>query len=167
MSTEYVIETNQLTKHYGAQRVVDSLALRVPRGCVYGFLGRNGAGKSTTIKMLMGMVRPDFGLARIFGENVEVLTPAVRSRIAYLAEGHPLYGWMTIANAARFTRAFYPQWNGELFDQIIDHFRLPRRRRIRHFSKGQQAQVSHFGRQTYRDSGSNCDRLPEIQRGSR
>lgn len=55
------IFTERLTKHYGNRRVVDSLDLRVPQGSVYGLLGRNGAGKSTAIKMLMGMVRPDSG----------------------------------------------------------------------------------------------------------
>ena len=94
MVTEHIVETDRLTKHYGQQRVVDSLCLRIPRGSVYGFLGRNGAGKSTTITMLMGMVHPDCGSAHIFGEDVTRMEPASRARIAYLAEGHPLYGWM-------------------------------------------------------------------------
>lgn len=142
MNTEYVIETDRLTKYYGSRAVVNSLCLRIPRGSVYGFLGRNGAGKSTTIKMLMGMVHPDSGSARVMGEEVASMPPASRSRIAYLAEGHPLYGWMTVANAERFTKACYPHWNSDLFEQIVDHFRLPRHRKIRRFSKGQQAQVS-------------------------
>ena len=118
-----VIVTENLTKHYGSKCVVDRLQLRVPAGCVYGFLGRNGAGKSTTIKMLTGMVRPDFGTATVLGEDAVELSPDVTRRVAYLAEGHPLYGWMTIDSVMRFTRAFYPSWNQPLFDQILDHFR--------------------------------------------
>jgi ABC-2 type transport system ATP-binding protein len=66
----------------------------------------------------------------------------VKARIAYIAEGHPFFRWMTVEEAIRFTRAFYPNWNGELMDQILDHFALPRRIKIRRLSNGQRAQVS-------------------------
>ena len=98
------IVTDGLTKWYGAKCVVHALSLRVPEGCVYGFLGRNGAGKSTTIKMLTGMVHPDEGTASLLGQDVATLPPEMRQRIAYLAEGHPLYSWMTIDGLMRFTR---------------------------------------------------------------
>jgi ABC-2 type transport system ATP-binding protein len=137
-----VIATHRLTKYYGRRRVVDSLELRVGQGVVYGLLGRNGAGKSTLIKMLMGMVRPDYGRAELFGEDAAELGGATRARIAYLAEGHPLYAWMTIGEAARFTAAFYDRWNGRLLTQILDHFELSPRARIRRLSHGQRAQVS-------------------------
>jgi ABC-2 type transport system ATP-binding protein len=136
------ILTQRLTKYYGRRAVVHALDLRVPRGSVYGFLGRNGAGKSTTIKMLTGMVHPDYGKAFLLGEDVARLAPATRSRIAYLAEGHPLYRWMTVDEMARFARAFYPTWNDALLAQILDHFRLPRRGKIRRLSNGQRAQLS-------------------------
>jgi ABC-2 type transport system ATP-binding protein len=136
------IITERLTKHYGGRRVVDSLNLRVPQGSVYGLLGRNGAGKSTAIKMLMGMVHPDSGRSELLGEDSTRLSSSMRARIAYLAEGHPLYGWMTVDDAVRFARAFYPRWNDVLVEQILDHFELPRRQKIRRLSRGQQAQVS-------------------------
>ncbi len=136
------IVTDGLTKWYGSKCVVKQLRLRVPEGCVYGFLGRNGAGKSTTIKMLTGMVHPDDGTASLLGQDVATLPPEMRQRIAYLAEGHPLYSWMTIDGLMRFNRPFYPAWNQTLFDQIIEHFQLDRRQKIKHLSKGQVAQVS-------------------------
>jgi ABC-2 type transport system ATP-binding protein len=136
------IVTSGLTKYYGQRCVVDSLDLRVPRGSVYGLLGRNGSGKSTTIKMLLGFVHPDRGSARLLDEDVASLTPATRARIAYIAEGHPFFRWMTVGEAVNFTRAFYPHWNNELLDQILDHFALPRRAKIRRLSNGQRAQVS-------------------------
>jgi ABC-2 type transport system ATP-binding protein len=109
---------------------------------VYGFLGRNGAGKSTAIKMLTGMVHPDYGRAFLLGEQAERLRPETRAKIAYLAEGHPLYRWMTIEQAVRFARPFYPTWNQRLVDQILDHFELSRRAKIRRLSNGQRAQLS-------------------------
>jgi ABC-2 type transport system ATP-binding protein len=136
------IVTERLTKYYGSKPVVNGLNLAVPKGSVYGFLGRNGAGKSTMIKMLTGMVHPDSGTARLLGENSQALRPETRARIAYLAEGHPLYNWMTIGEAVRFTRAFYNKWNDGLLERILDHFELSRKAKLRRLSNGQRAQVS-------------------------
>lgn len=136
------IVTRGLTKYYGRRCIVDSLDLHVPQGAVYGLLGRNGSGKSTTIKMLVGLVQPDRGDARLLGEDIAAMQPATRSRVAYIAEGHPFFRWMTIAEAVAFARSFYPQWNDELLTQILDHFALPRRAKIRRLSNGQRAQVS-------------------------
>jgi ABC-2 type transport system ATP-binding protein len=136
------IATERLTKFYGSRRVVADLNLKIPEGSVYGLLGRNGAGKSTTLKMLVGMVHPDYGKASLLGEDVASLSPETRSRVAYLAEGHPLYNWMTIGQAVAFIRGFYPNARGPLVDQILDHFGLLPRARISRLSKGQRAQVS-------------------------
>jgi ABC-2 type transport system ATP-binding protein len=78
----------------------------------------------------------------LLGEDSETLSDATRSRIAYLAEGHPFYGWMTIDEAVKFTRSFYRNWNDTLVDQILDHFELRRKQKFRRLSRGQQAQVS-------------------------
>jgi ABC-2 type transport system ATP-binding protein len=139
-----VIVTERLTKYYGACCAVDSLSLRVAQGTVYGLLGRNGAGKSTAIKMLLGMAHPSYGRAELFGDDSSQLRPETRARIAYLAEGHPLYRWMTVGQAVYFTRAFYERyrWNQPLLEQILDHFELSPKRKIRRLSRGQQAQVA-------------------------
>jgi ABC-2 type transport system ATP-binding protein len=137
-----VIVTAGLTKYYDGRPVVHALDLHVPQGCVYGFLGRNGAGKTTTIKMLLGMVHPDVGRAELFGEEATELTPETKARIAYLAEGHPLYKWMSVGQAVKFTRSFYPTWNDELAGRILDHFGLSPKAKIGKLSNGQRAQVS-------------------------
>lgn len=139
---EDAISTERLTKYYGGRKVVDSLSLRVPKGSVYGLLGRNGAGKSTTLKMLTGMVLPDRGSAKLLGERVESLSAGTRARIAYLAEGHPLYSWMTIKEAVAFTHSFYPHADRVLLEQVLDHFDLSPKAKIGRLSKGQRAQVS-------------------------
>lgn len=139
---DMVISTHNLTKYYGTRKVVDSLTLAVPKGCVYGFLGRNGAGKSTTIKMLMGLVHPDRGGSEVLGEDSMKLTPATKARVAYMAEGHPLIAWMNVGQLARFQSGFYPTWNQQYFEQLVDYFSLPGKLKIRHLSRGQRAQVS-------------------------
>jgi ABC-2 type transport system ATP-binding protein len=137
------IVAERLTKHYSGRCVVNQLNLAIPVGTVYGFLGRNGAGKSTTIRMLLGMTHPTYGRAALLGHDVSRLPPVVRGRIAYLAEGYPLYGWMTVAEAARFTSRFHAgHWNQPLLDHVLEHFRLPRRQKIRRLSQGQRAQVA-------------------------
>jgi ABC-2 type transport system ATP-binding protein len=142
-SMTHAIVTERLTKYYGERCVVNCLNLRIPTGTVYGFLGRNGAGKSTTIKMLMGMAQPNSGRVELLGHELASLPPAVRGRIAYLAEGHPLYGWMTVAEAVRFNRAFHPErWNQRMLDQILEHFEIPSRSKLRRLSNGQRANVA-------------------------
>jgi ABC-2 type transport system ATP-binding protein len=136
------IRTHRLTKHYGGRRVVDCLDLRIPCGTVYGLFGRNGAGKSTTLKMITGMVRPDSGRIELLGEDLETLSTKTRARIAYLAEGHPLYTGMTIREAVAFTTSFYPSADRPLVEQILDHFALAPKAKIGRLSKGQRAQVS-------------------------
>ena len=69
MSSEFVVETQGLTKRYGSRAAVEDLGLRVRRGEVYGFLGPNGAGKTTTLRMLLGLVRPTSGTARVLGRK--------------------------------------------------------------------------------------------------
>jgi ABC-2 type transport system ATP-binding protein len=136
------IRTERLTKRYGNRKVVDNLNLRVPPGSVYGLLGRNGAGKSTTLKMLVGMVHPDYGRVSLMGTDLEQLSNAQRAQVAYLAEGHPLYPWMTIGQALAWTRAFYPTFDNELANRVLDHFGLSLRAKVGKLSKGQRAQVS-------------------------
>jgi ABC-2 type transport system ATP-binding protein len=139
---EDAIRTYRLTRSYGGRKVVDQLDLRVPRGTVYGLLGRNGAGKSTTLKMITGMVHPDHGRVELLGEDVSTLSPQTRARIAYLAEGHPLYTWMTVRDAVAFTLGFYPGVDRALVDQVLDHFGLAPSAKIGRLSRGERAQVS-------------------------
>lgn len=89
--TSAPVVTDRLTKYYGGTRVVNGLNLTIEEGSVYALLGRNGAGKSTTIKMLMGLVHPDFGSATVLGEDAFNMSIETRAQIAWVGEGHPLY----------------------------------------------------------------------------
>ncbi len=139
---EAVISTHHLTKYFNGLKAVNTLDLQVPKGSVYGLLGRNGAGKTTAIKMLLGLLHPDRGSATVFGEDTRVLSTAVRSRVAFMAEGHPLINWMKVGEIVKFKRAFYPTWKQDLVEQILAHFEIPLKKKIRHLSRGQRAQVS-------------------------
>ncbi len=134
-----VITTTRLTKYFGKHCAVDEVSFAVPRGSVTAFLGRNGSGKSTTLRILLGLLEPTRGSSTIFGHDSQHLPPEERSRIGYLAENHPLIHWMTVEDSGRFQRAFFPTWNQKIFDATIDHFGLKRSAKASSLSRGQRA----------------------------
>jgi ABC-2 type transport system ATP-binding protein len=116
--------------------------LRIPHGSVTGLLGLNGAGKSTTLKMLMGLLEPTRGSSHILGHDSIALTPEVRSRIGYTVEGHFLYGWMTVRQSETFQKQTFPRWDATVFADTIDRFNVDAGQKIRTLSRGQRAGVS-------------------------
>ena len=116
---DIVLETNNLTKYYDKTLALDHLNLRVPRGCIYGLLGRNGSGKTTAIKLMLGLFGPTTGSAEVLGCDCQSLTPQIRQRIGYVTEGHRLFRWMRIGRLEKFQKAFFPgQWDKNLFDDM-------------------------------------------------
>jgi ABC-2 type transport system ATP-binding protein len=134
-----VIEIDHLTKYYGKREIIRDLSLNVPPGSIYGFLGRNGMGKTTTIRILLGLEDPTRGRTSVFGEDSRKLSPATRARIGYLPEGHHVYGWMTVRECGRFQASFFPSWNQDIFETVITHFRLTDAMKAGHLSRGQRA----------------------------
>jgi len=139
MIDQPVIRTRGLTRYFGAKCAVRDLSLEVPRGCVFAFLGRNGSGKSTTIRMMLGLLEPDRGESSVLGCDSRRFTPEIRARIGYLTEEHQLYGWMTVQEAGRFQAAFHPRWNERIFRGVIGHFGLKPETRVKHLSRGMRA----------------------------
>ena len=137
--SEPVIETKGLTKFFGGRCVVDELNLSIARGSIFGFLGRNGAGKSTTIRLLLGLLEPTRGNSHVLGTDSLRLTPQDRARIGYLPEGHHVYGWMSVEECGRFQRSFYKSWNDDIFRAVLSHFRLDTKTKSGNLSRGQRA----------------------------
>ena len=139
MNANPVIEIRHLTKYYGTREIVRDLSLKVPEGSIYGFLGRNGMGKTTTIRILLGLEDPTRGETRVLGEDSRHLSPETRARIGYLPEGHHVYGWMTVKECGQFQASFFPKWNNDIFEAVITHFRLSAKMKPGHLSRGQRA----------------------------
>ncbi|MCS6883213.1 MAG: ABC transporter ATP-binding protein [Oscillochloridaceae bacterium] len=95
MSTESAIETENLTKRYGARLAVDGLSLRVARGEIFGLLGPNGAGKTTTIAMLLGLVRPSAGRALVLGHDVQADPVSALRRVGAMIETPAFYPYLS------------------------------------------------------------------------
>jgi ABC-2 type transport system ATP-binding protein len=136
---EFAIQTKNLTRYFGAKRVVHDLNLSVPRGSIFGFLGRNGSGKTTSLRMILGLLRPTWGGSTVLGHDSQNLPPEVRARIGYLAEGHPVFGWMRVRDAHAYQSRFYPRWNKELFLSVLEFFRVDPKTRARNLSRGERA----------------------------
>jgi ABC-2 type transport system ATP-binding protein len=107
ISTDLIISTENLTKSYGKRQVVSNLNLAVPRGSICGFLGSNGAGKSTTIKLLLGLLQPTSGVGTVFGQNIVNDSVAIRERVGFLAQSPSFYGYLTARETLQFVASFF------------------------------------------------------------
>jgi len=137
-----ILKLQDVRKSFGSLAVLDGLSLSVNRGEVFGFLGRNGAGKSTAIRILMGITRSDAGQISIFGKSLLGDVIGIRQRIGYVAQDQNMYPWMTPKVLARFVRGFYPRWDEKRYKQLIGDFDLPLKRRIGTFSGGMKAKLA-------------------------
>jgi ABC-2 type transport system ATP-binding protein len=144
MNNTLGIETNNLCKVYGDRLAVNKLNLRVQTGGITAFLGRNGAGKSTTIKMLMGLVQSSSGAACILGLpiNNRKQQCEVRRHIAYVSEDKSLYPYMTVGQIVRFTKSFYSDWRPDLEARLLKQFQLKRDQRVKSLSKGNRTKLA-------------------------
>ncbi|MDE6306899.1 MAG: ABC transporter ATP-binding protein [Muribaculaceae bacterium] len=138
-----VISVKNLTQRYGTGRVIyQDLSFDVPRGRILGLLGKNGTGKTTTINILMGYLRPQSGECRIFGEDITTMSPMTRERIALLIEGHVQYAFMTIEQIEKFYSKFYKRWNRDAYYELMRKLHVSPRQHISTMSCGQRSQVA-------------------------
>jgi ABC-2 type transport system ATP-binding protein len=144
MTNEAVILTQGLTKSYGNREAVRALNLSVGRNRITAFLGRNGAGKSTTIKVLLGMVRATAGGGTVLGKQItdKKANLDMRRRVAYVAEDKPLYGYMTVEQTISFARSFYSDWRTNVERQLLRDYELPTRQKIKQLSKGMRTKLA-------------------------
>ena len=143
MNEQPVISVKNLTQRYGKGRIIyEDLSFDVPRGRILGLLGKNGTGKTTTINILMGYLRPQSGTCQIFGEDITAMRPVTRARIALLIEGHVQYSFMTIEQIERFYSHFYPKWNRDAYYELMNKLHVSPRQKISTMSCGQRSQVA-------------------------
>ena len=136
-----VIATHGLTKRYGGKTVVDRLDLEVPAGAVFALLGDNGAGKSTTIRMLTGLLPADEGRAMILDQDCWAAAPVLRRRVGYVPEKPRFYDWMTVREIGWFTSGFHADGYLTRYLEMIGQFRLDPAARLKNLSKGGYAKV--------------------------
>jgi len=144
MNPELAIETQGLVRCYGKKQVLNGLNLHVPRGRVYGFLGKNGAGKSTTIRILMGLIRRHGGTVSVLRCDPARDDLEIKSRVGYVAENPDFYGWMTVQEIVRLVASCHDGrgvWDWALSDRLIKQFNLPPHAKVKTLSKGMTAKL--------------------------
>lgn len=137
-----VIECKNLTHYYGKKLVYQNLNFALQEGRIMGLLGKNGAGKSTTINILNGFLEPRSGQCLIYGEDTQNLSPATKSRIGYLIEGHIQYSFMNVHQIEKFYSGFYKNWKAEAYWELINKLKILPKQKISTMSCGQRAQVA-------------------------
>ena len=138
-----VIKTKDLKKRYGLKKeAVKGINLNVPKGSVYAFLGRNGAGKSTTIRMLLGLLEPTAGEIDVLGLDPVKKSLQIKNRIGYVGENQKMYDWMTIEEIIYFSGSFHSDWDKEFCDNLLKRFNLDKKVKLKNLSRGMYAQVA-------------------------
>lgn len=136
-----VIDLSHLTRRFGQKTALDDVTLSLDPGVVYGLVGANGAGKTTIIRHMLGLLRAERGTVRVFGMDPVAEPVAVLSRVGYLSEENDLPAWMTVAELIRYTRAFYKTWDDGYAEELRAAFGLDSSARIRDLSRGQKARA--------------------------
>ncbi len=129
-------------RRFGRTVALDAVSFAVDRGTVLGLIGRNGAGKTTALRLALGHLWPDGGRIRTLGLDPVAQHREVTTRVALLSEESALYPWMTIEEIVRFASALHPRWDGALAAKLVKDLDLHAAKRIRELSRGSRAKVA-------------------------
>jgi len=139
---------NELAVHFeGVSKkyphfLLNDINLELPAGTIMGFIGANGAGKSTTIRILMGLVHQDQGAVHVLGHRMPAQQAAAKMDIGFVSEDMRLYGSPTLAWHMEFLRAIYPQWDQPYAESLLQRFDLKPQQKIKGLSHGQRVKAA-------------------------
>ena len=171
-----VLHVRGLTKRYPAF-TLNGVSFDVPQGAVMGFIGRNGAGKSTTLKSILGMVHPDAGAVRVFGMDYAENERAIRCELGVVLGGIDFYPKKKIKTITDVTRRFYNNWDEEKYRHYLELFHIDESKRVDQLSSGMKVKyllalaLSHNARLLILDEPTSGldpvsrDELMELFRG--
>jgi ABC-2 type transport system ATP-binding protein len=137
-----VIQLHEVSKRFGKEVALDRVSLEVPSGSVFALLGENGAGKTTAIRILLGLAEPDRGHSSVLGLASDAKGLEVRRRVGYVPERLTFYEWMTVEEIGWFTAGFHNEAFLPEYRRLAAEFDLPPRRAIKSLSKGMKAKVA-------------------------
>jgi ABC-2 type transport system ATP-binding protein len=137
-----LIRFDDVWRGFGREQVLRGLSFEVHPGEIYALLGRNGTGKTTAIRVLLGFIEPDAGASEVLGCPSRELTPDLRDRIGYVSEGHVLYRWMTVSDVLRFEKGTRNRFDAALAEHTVKRLGLASKQRVGRLSRGQRAQLA-------------------------
>jgi ABC-2 type transport system ATP-binding protein len=137
-----VIRLQRLTKRFGAELALNEVSIEVPPGVVFALLGENGAGKTTAIRIMLGLAEANSGQAEVLGLKSATQGLQIRQRVGYVAERPTLYDWMTVEEIGWFTAGFYGPGFWPEYVKLAAQFKLPAKKKLKMLSKGTRAKVA-------------------------
>ncbi len=142
-NSDVVIRLEKVSKSYGDKQVLKDIDLTIRKGTIMGLVGKNGAGKTTMIKGLLGLLKLDSGKATIFGANSWDIPGEVKHRIGYVPQKTDMFsGWMRVKDLLDYIGAFYKVWNEEKVQKIIKEWDIDPNARFRELSEGEKQKVA-------------------------
>ena len=135
------LEISHLTKDYGTFKL-DDVSLTVPGGTIMGLIGENGAGKSTTIKCILDLVRPDSGTISVFGLDPRKDEKTVKAQIGVVLDESLFHESLTPAQVGKSLRRIYPHWDQGCYESYLKKFDLPEKATVKTFSRGMKMKLS-------------------------
>jgi ABC-2 type transport system ATP-binding protein len=147
---EFAIETFALKKTFRKVSAVDGLDLDVPQGAIYALVGPNGAGKTTAIKILMNIFGATSGHAEVLGMDTKQIAGKALTSIGYVSENQQLPDWMRVDAFFAYLRPFYPSWDRDLENQLVQQLALPLDRKLSELSRGMRMKAALASSLAYR-----------------
>ncbi|HEY7405829.1 MAG TPA: ABC transporter ATP-binding protein [Candidatus Angelobacter sp.] len=144
------IKTEQLSKKFWTVKALREISLDVPQGAIYALVGPNGAGKTTAIKVLMNILAPSGGQAEVLGIDSSRLRGDFFTQIGYVSENQEIPEWMRVGQFFDYLRPFYPNWDRELENALLQQMELPRDRKLKHLSRGMKMKAALASSLAYR-----------------
>lgn len=138
---ENIIEFNDVTKKF-QNFSLDNIDLQIKQGYTTGFIGANGSGKSTMIKLMMNLLQPDKGQVNVFGLDYANHEKEIKSRIGFVYDSNIYYDSLKLKDISKIVAPAYNQWDQKQFNKYVNQFELPLNKSIKHFSKGMQMKAS-------------------------
>jgi ABC-2 type transport system ATP-binding protein len=136
-----ILKANNLYKSFGRKQVLNDFNMSLEEGKVYGLLGKNGEGKTTLIRMIMGIIPVDKGKILYNGNEIKFNHPFYKKEVGYIPEESIFFGWMTIKDLMTFNSSFYPKWNEKKAKELLTRFDLKGKLKIKNLSRGMKLKL--------------------------
>jgi len=136
-----ILKIKNLCKRFGRKKVLENFNLTLQRGKVHGLLGRNGEGKTTLIRMIMGIIPSNKGEISFKDKKIKFNDVSYKKEVGYIPEDPFFFSWMTIKDLLTLNSSFYPKWNSKKADEFLGIFSLDKKARIKNLSRGMKLKL--------------------------